>query len=339
MFISNAEDTSDVEISSDDEETLKQALADAAAAAAALHPTGATTTATAAAAGTPAGEPTEYVKSRPRRQAATRAHMGSTTESLDLTVLHHFVGPVGGGGALSQPFSVSLSPEAALVMDFHAHLSACEVIGLLGGAFDEETRSLEVKAAFPCRRAAGSDSGTSVELDAESQVEVTTAMAAAGLSPVGWYHSHPVFEPRPSAKDNENQRNYQALCRSERSGLEPWVGAIVGPYDQALPSGASGVQLWVVRQRDRAPVPFNVRANRDRMRNVPLEGDDVETQLMMWVFLSFPAWLNSFAISSWRHGFFHRLFRHMGAKKNEYLFRIYICFAERWNSIEKTLRE
>jgi ammonia channel protein AmtB len=29
----------------------------------------------------------------------------------------------------------------------------------------------------------------------------------------------------------------------------------------------------------------------------------------------------------------------LGAKKNEYLFRIYICFAERWNSIEKILRE
>ena len=78
--------------------------------------------------------------------------------------------------------------------------------------------------------------GTSVELDAESQVEVTCEMDDAGLIPVGWYHSHPVFEPRPSAKDNENQRNYQALCRDAATGLEPWVGAIVGPYDDRLPT-------------------------------------------------------------------------------------------------------
>ena len=81
--------------------------------------------------------------------------------------------------------------------------------------------------------------GTGVELDAASQVEVTCEMDERGLIPVGWYHSHPVFEARPSAKDNENQRNYQALCRDAGTGLEPWVGAIVGPYDQALPSPAS----------------------------------------------------------------------------------------------------
>jgi hypothetical protein len=86
-----------------------------------------------------------------------------------------------------------------------------------------------------------------VELDAESQVEVAARMAAKGLSPVGWYHSHPIFEARPSLKDNENQRNYQALCRDPDSGLEPWVGAIVGPYDQALPSLAAVARMWVVR--------------------------------------------------------------------------------------------
>lgn len=75
-----------------------------------------------------------------------------------------------------------------------------------------------------------------MELDAESQVEVTCEMDDQGLIPVGWYHSHPVFEPRPSAKDNENQRNYQALCRDQTTGLEPWVGAIMGPYDDQLPT-------------------------------------------------------------------------------------------------------
>lgn len=53
------------------------------------------------------------------------------------------------------------------------------------------------------------------------------------------YHSHPIFEPRPSEKDNENQRNYQVLCRCPDTKLEPFLGAIVGPYDLKLPSAVS----------------------------------------------------------------------------------------------------
>lgn len=50
------------------------------------------------------------------------------------------------------------------------------------------------------------------------------------------YHSHPIFAPKPSQKDNENQRNYQALFRCDQTRLEPFVGAIVGPYDLQLPN-------------------------------------------------------------------------------------------------------
>ena len=53
------------------------------------------------------------------------------------------------------------------------------------------------------------------------------------------YHSHPVFAPQPSQKDSENQRNYQALFRCGTTGLEPFLGAIVGPYDLHLPSPVS----------------------------------------------------------------------------------------------------
>jgi SHAQKYF class myb-like DNA-binding protein len=227
-------------------------------------------------------EPTEYAKNRPRRQLpSAKAQLGATTESLDLTLLSEFVGPIAAGAPLSQPFSVSMSPDALLVMDFHAHLSTCEVIGLLGGTFDATTKALTITAAYPCRRAFGSDSSTSVELDAESQVEVACAMEERGLVPVGWYHSHPVFEPRPSAKDNENQRNYQALCRDVSTGLEPWVGAIVGPYDQQLPTAASRTQLWVVRQQMRELAAFNVKHTRTTdSAAVPAVGSDVEVQLL-----------------------------------------------------------
>ena len=50
------------------------------------------------------------------------------------------------------------------------------------------------------------------------------------------YHSHPIFAPKPSQKDSENQRNYQALFRCEKTRLEPFIGAIVGPYDMQLPT-------------------------------------------------------------------------------------------------------
>lgn len=45
--------------------------------------------------------------------------------------------------------------------------------------------------------------------------------------------------PASLPADNENQRNYQALYRDPSSNLEPWVGAIVGPYHQGLESPVS----------------------------------------------------------------------------------------------------
>ena len=53
---------------------------------------------------------------------------------------------------------------------------------------------------------------------------------------LGRYHSHPNFAPQPSDKDNDNQRNYQAQFHDEACRQEPFVGAIVGPYDPALPT-------------------------------------------------------------------------------------------------------
>eukprot|EP00887_Chlorella_sp_A99_P000761 scaffold5.g761.t1 len=239
-----------------------------------------------------------------------RAQLGATTEALDLTVPRQFVGVPGSGGPQAQPFAVTVDRGALLVMDAHAHLSKCEVIGLLGGRFDPAQRSLDVVAAYPCRCSAGAESGTSVELDPESQVEAVSLMEGEGLQPVGWYHSHPVFDPSPSIKDNENQRNYQArrnlllcsggcfqraaeacrraqgrrqgrragrgwapgrranrsaarppqaLCACPASGLEPWVGAIVGPYDTELRGTASKIQFWVVKQHAGQLLPYAVR--------------------------------------------------------------------------------
>ena len=71
-------------------------------------------------------------------------------------------------------------------MDLQAHLSSCEVIGLMGGMWDAPSRALRVTTAFPCRRAPGTHSGTSVELDPAAEVETRSLMCSAGLTPVGW---------------------------------------------------------------------------------------------------------------------------------------------------------
>ena len=206
-------------------------------------------------------KPTEYSLNRPRRTLGTGpSQMGDTSESLDLTEMQDFMGPIGADGPRCQPFGVTISEDAALVMDFHAHLSAYEVIGLLGGTVDTETKQIIISGAYPCRRSAGSASLTSVELDPVSQSEVTDEMSKQGLVAVGWYHSHPRFEARPSNKDNENQRNHQAhVGREYKPGFEPWVGVIVGPYDERLPTPASQIRAWVVRTQNKTSIPYNIR--------------------------------------------------------------------------------
>jgi len=45
-------------------------------------------------------------------------------------------------GPGGQPFRVLVAPAAELMMDFHAHLSLSEVIGVLGGSWDADAREL-----------------------------------------------------------------------------------------------------------------------------------------------------------------------------------------------------
>jgi hypothetical protein len=73
------------------------------------------------------------------------------------------------------------------------------------------------------------------------------------------YHSHPVFEPLPSQKDMENQRNYQALTRDEGSGLEPFLGFIMGPYDLAMPQPLTAVTAFVVQHKAGLLQPYSLR--------------------------------------------------------------------------------
>ncbi|KAG2228954.1 hypothetical protein INT48_008022 [Thamnidium elegans] len=131
----------------------------------------------------------------------------------------------------SAPFTVDITSNALLVMEFHSHLAYTEIIGLLGGRVvhkEDGTKQLKVEYVFPCR---STSTGIQCEMDPVSEMAAREVFEQKGLHVVGWYHSHPTFEPEPSIRDIENQTSYQDLFRDDVSGVEPFIGVIITPYN------------------------------------------------------------------------------------------------------------
>jgi len=132
-----------------------------------------------------------------------------------------------------QPFDIKVCPDVAFMADLHCHLSNSEIIGLLGGEYDEIEKCLYVQAAFPCKSTERGDGGfTDVEMCPVSQAVAGEAISKQGMKVVGWYHSHPTFQPDPSVTDIENQSIYQTMFGASHN--HPFVGLIVGTYDCKL---------------------------------------------------------------------------------------------------------
>lgn len=149
----------------------------------------------------------------------------------------------------AQPFTVKVHPDVPFLCDLHAHLADSEIIGFLAGRFEREERCLYVQAPFPCRATARNDDGsTDVEMDPGSEIEIREVIDRHRMSVMGWYHSHPTFQPEPSLIDIENQQNYQVLLREEETGVEPFVGLIVGTYDEASRDPISLFRYFHVRR-------------------------------------------------------------------------------------------
>ncbi|XP_038376275.1 deubiquitinase MYSM1 isoform X7 [Canis lupus baileyi] len=108
-----------------------------------------------------------------------------------------------------EPFQVKVASEALLIMDLHAHVSMAEVIGLLGGRYSEVDKVVEVCAAEPCNSLS---TGLQCEMDPVSQTQASETLAVRGYSVIGWYHSHPAFDPNPSLRDIDTQAKYQITC-------------------------------------------------------------------------------------------------------------------------------
>nr|XP_020667309.1 histone H2A deubiquitinase MYSM1 isoform X1 [Pogona vitticeps] len=125
-----------------------------------------------------------------------------------------------------EPFQVRVAAEALLIMDLHAHVSMAEVIGLLGGRYSEKDGILEVSAAEPCNSLS---TGLQCEMDPVSQTQASETLAARGCSIIGWYHSHPAFDPNPSLRDIDTQAKYQNYFSR---GGSMFVGVIISPYNR-----------------------------------------------------------------------------------------------------------
>ncbi|KAL7546967.1 hypothetical protein ACHAWF_010290 [Thalassiosira exigua] len=186
-----------------------------------------------------------------------------------------------------QPFMVRVNPDATFLADLHAHLCSSEIIGLLGGYYSNEEKCIYIQAAFPCKATERADSGqTDVEMDPVGQIYATEAIANHGMSVVGWYHSHPDFQPNPSITDIENQANYQQLFHADRPVSSsnsptdsPFVGLIVGTYDNKNPTSQSVMRWFHVRPRDTSEgksinYPMNLKTTNRHYRNMTFHDDN-----------------------------------------------------------------
>ena len=176
-------------------------------------------------------------------------------------------------GKHSQPFKITVTSAAELVMDFHAHLSNDEIAGLLGGVYDAATKTLRITRAIPARQLQQENAGVEVEIDLVCIPEIAETLEKSGERVVGWYHSHPVFATHPSMRDVENQNGYQEMFARDD---EPFVGVIVGPYDVRNDSKKSDVRVFHCVEVEGEPEPYELRTEPAGCVDVPV---DVLTEL------------------------------------------------------------
>ncbi|KAM9324644.1 deubiquitinase MYSM1 [Gastrophryne carolinensis] len=138
------------------------------------------------------------------------------------------------------PFQVRVSAETMLILDLHAHVSLAEVIGLLGGRYSAEEHIVEIWTAEPCNSLS---TGLQCEMDPVSQTQASEALSLRGYNVIGWYHSHPAFDPNPSIRDIDTQAKYQSYF--SRGGAT-FLGMIISPYNCSNPLPQSQLSCLVI---------------------------------------------------------------------------------------------
>ena len=118
-----------------------------------------------------------------------------------------------------------------------------------------------------------------------------------GMRVVGWYHSHPLFQPDPSVRfvrsrcwlllkrnakalmllffqrDIQSQKSYQQLFKDEDNGANCFVGAIDATYDSRIPtlesiftwfSSGKHPELYIFQMSQPVDLPNCTFANKAR---------------------------------------------------------------------------
>ncbi|KAJ8933985.1 hypothetical protein NQ318_016921 [Aromia moschata] len=123
-----------------------------------------------------------------------------------------------------QPYTIRIHLSTLLTMDFHAHTSLTEIMGLVAGYWVEQNRVLIISHYEPCLNIASS--ATHCDMCPISQAKAADIIHGKGLDILGWFHSHPTFAPEPSHQDMETQQFVQKWIGYDR----PCVGIILSPF-------------------------------------------------------------------------------------------------------------
>lgn len=143
-----------------------------------------------------------------------------------------------------QPFTISVSTSAMLVLDLHSHLAQEDCVGYLAGHWDPNTHNLAITHTFPCLIApdqVGSETAQKVE------TSIYEELYGKHLSLVGWYHSNPRGPAAPSVKDVSDQLEFQIkLLGNNDASYTPCIGVICSPYEKDCKSSDSSIVFYWV---------------------------------------------------------------------------------------------
>ncbi|XP_033114989.1 MPN domain-containing protein-like isoform X2 [Anneissia japonica] len=143
-----------------------------------------------------------------------------------------------------QPFTVSITTNCLMLMDFHCHLTTSEVVGYLAGKWNNQTQHMTVLQAFPCKCRLGDKENAALV-----ETMIQRDIALRGLSLIGWYHSHPKCDVEPSVQDINCQMQYQLKLKGEGASYQPCLAMICGPYrDDSKSSKISA--FWVMPSKE-----------------------------------------------------------------------------------------
>jgi len=141
-----------------------------------------------------------------------------------------------------QPFTVSVSTSAILVLDLHSHMAEEDVCGYLAGYWDSNSHNLAITNTFPClidKSMLGTEEARRVES------EIYDKLYGNHLSLVGWYHSSPKGPSIPTVKDCFDQLDFQIkLLGNGNETYTPCVGLICSPYEATAKSLESSIVVY-----------------------------------------------------------------------------------------------